>query len=502
MIESNGNFEAFLKDVEKTKEYFLTNIQNLSSPIHIYTHIDADGLSAGAILGKALFRKKLPFQITVLRQLEREEIQKIALNQYSNFMIFSDFGSGQYLELQKTLLLLGYKGKFLILDHHLPQKISNKKQVEELENIHIETSPWHINPYFYKIDGSNEISSSGICYYFAKKLNENNNDLSPIALVGAVGDIQNQGPNKSFLGLNSLILKEAINSRLIEMFDDLNFSTIKPLNEAIAYSNDLKLSGLTNDPNKTLKFLQTIGIFMENSDGTIKTLNDLNKDEKQKISSAIIEYSSFKLEMEPNEIIEKLIANRYLLLNEGKLELRDAEDFSNLLNACGRTESSSLGIAIAMGDRENAYQQAKEILVNYKKTLMNSLSWIKENNKIQKKKNIQFFFGEDIIPENVIGTISSMLIFDNTGIIDKNMPIFGCAKRKDEDVYKISGRAHEIIINKGVNLSEAIRKALELSNLDSLGGGHPPAAGTKVPTNKIELFLENLDNVIKNQLKI
>jgi len=41
-----------------------------------YTHIDADGLSSGAILGKALYRAKIPFQITILRQLEKEEIVK------------------------------------------------------------------------------------------------------------------------------------------------------------------------------------------------------------------------------------------------------------------------------------------------------------------------------------------------------------------------------------------------------------------------------------------
>jgi RecJ-like exonuclease len=502
MIVINNNIEEFNKDIDKLKNYFLGNIKNLQSPIHIYTHIDADGLAAGAILGKALYRENLPFQITVLRQLEREEIKKIGNNEFNHFMIFSDFGSGQYLELQKEMILHNYKGKFIILDHHLPQNISNKDQVKDIEDIHVETNPWHINPYFYKYDGSYEISSAGLCYFFARSLNEINMDLSPVAIIGAIGDIQNQGPHKAFQGLNSYILKEALNAKLIEIIDDLNFSSIKPLNEAIAYSNDVQLPGLTNDANKTLKFLQTIGILMENLNGSIKTLNNLNKDEKQKISSAIIEYASLKLEIEPNQIIEKLIANRYILPNEKELELKDADEFSNLLNACGRTESSSLGIAIAMGDRKKAYHQAKEILLNYKKILLTALSWIKEPNKIQKKKFIQYYFGENVIPENVIGTVSSMLVFDNSGIIDKNKPIFGCAKRKDEEVYKISGRAHELIVNKGVNLSEAIREALKLSHIDSLGGGHPPAAGTKIPTDKINIFLDNLDIIIEKQLKI
>jgi len=93
-----------------------------------------------------------------------------------------------------------------------------------------------------------------------------------------------------------------------------------------------------------------------------------------------------------------------------------------------------------------------------------------------------------------------MLIFSKSGDIDLSKPIFGCAKRKDEDVYKISGRAHESIVKKGVNLSEAIREALELSNLKALGGGHPPAAGTKVPLDKIDIFLDKCNIVIKKQL--
>jgi single-stranded DNA-specific DHH superfamily exonuclease len=163
--------------------------------------------------------------------------------------------------------------------------------------------------------------------------------------------------------------------------------------------------------------------------------------------------------------------------------------------------NGSLGIAIAMGDRKNAFSKAEENLSEYKKSILQALTWIHEKQKIQSMENIQYFFGEDVIPENIIGTITSMLIFDTSGKIDKTKPIFGCAKRLEENVYKISARAHESIVDKGVNLSEAIREASELSNVNSLGGGHPPAAGTKVPIEKIDLFLKNCDIVIRRQLQ-
>ncbi|NVM43987.1 MAG: DHH family phosphoesterase [Candidatus Lokiarchaeota archaeon] len=503
MSKANSNLKLLNSDLNETKKWFLDQIQEIKTSIHIYTHLDADGLSSGAILGKALYRETIPFQISVLRQLEREEITRIAtLNQDNeSFMIFSDFGSGQYLELIEKLNAKNEETSFIILDHHLPQDIPNKDD-DKIKEIYANSRPWHINPYFYNVDGSTEISGAGLSYFFAKILNERNLDLSPIALVGATGDIQRQGPNNSFTGLNSTILEHAIKNNLVEVISDLNFSPIKPLNEAISYSSEINLPGLSENSSKMLKFLQSLGILMENSDGSIKTLNDLNQDEKQKVSSAIIEYISLKLDIDPSEIIKKLIINRYILKNEvvGS-ELHDLKEFSYLLNSCGRSNNGSLGIAIAMGDRRMAYNKAKDHLINYKKSLVQALSWIQDKNKIQYKDYIQFFFGEDIIPENIIGTIASMLIFSKSGDIDLSKPVFGCAKRKDEEVYKISGRAHESIVKKGVNLSEAIREALELSNLKALGGGHPPAAGTKVPISKIEIFLDNCDLVIKKQLE-
>ncbi|MEJ2249264.1 MAG: DHH family phosphoesterase [Candidatus Lokiarchaeota archaeon] len=496
--------DQFFKELDKTKNYFLANLTEMESSVHIYTHLDADGLSAGAILGKSLYRMNIPFQITILKQLEKDEIIKISekAKEFGNFFIFADFGSGQYSDIKKEFTESDAKSPFIILDHHLPQEIESKDKLDEIKSIFEETRPWHINPYFFGIDGSSEVSGAGLSYFFSKNLNDKNIDLSPIALIGAVGDIQNQGGSKTFLGLNKVILKDALDQNLISERSDLNFSLIKPLNQALAYSTEINLPGISGDENKSLKFLKQLGVLIEKPNGEIKTLNDLTWDEKQKISSAIIEYASVKLNINPNEIIEKLIVNRYLLTSESEdSDLRDLGDFSNLLNACGRTNNGAQGIAITMGDRSKAYKEAKEKLEEYKKSLVKALTWLKEENKIKNKDYIQYFYGEDIIPENIVGTISSMLIFDNDDFIDKNKPIFGYANRLNEDVYKVSGRAHKSLVKKGINLSEAIRKALKRSDLITLGGGHPPAAGTKVPTNKIDEFLKHCNEVIKEQLE-
>ena len=497
---NSESFEELFRALKDAKDYFYNSLNQSNLVVHIYTHLDADGLSAGAIMGKALYRELIPFQVRILKQLEKEEISKIKekLKKDEIFVILTDFGSGQYLELKNKDDNTGEIHNLLIIDHHLPQDVDNMDDPQILE-VKKDSKPWHINPYFYGINGSNEVSAAGLAYLFSKTLNQKNIDLASIALVGAMGDIQNQAPNRAFFSLNTLILEDAINTNQVEVIDDLIFSPIKPLNEAIAYSNELHLPGISGNSSKSLIFLKKIGILMEKSNGMLKTLNDLDKDEKRKLSSAIIEYA-LKYQVEPDEITQNLVIKRYVLKSEimGS-ELHEIHEFSNLLNSCGRSENGSLGIAIAMGDRREAYHKAQDQLKEYKKTIMNFMNWLQEGDKIKELENIQFFFGEGRIPDTMIGTIASMLVFDKGEIINKNKPIVGCAKREKEGVFKISARADKTIVEKGVNLSEAIRKALEKSNLDVLGGGHPPAAGTKVPIEKIELFLKNFDEEIKKQ---
>ncbi len=352
--------------------YFKEQVKKFNFPVRIFTHYDADGLSSGAILSKALYRQEIPYHLTVLKQLDKQNIAEISkyIEKSNNFVIFSDFGSGQCLEIENHIK----NENFIIFDHHLPQKIANKDMKKELEILKDNNSPFHINPYFFEVDGSIEISAAGICYYFSKNMNSVNIDLSPLAIVAATGDVQNQGPNSSFLGLNTGILNDALRQKKIEVKTDLNFSSFKPLNQSIAYSTDIKLPGLSQREDVSLKFLQKTGVLVESVNGEIKTLNDFSWDEKKAISSAIIKYAVDSCGLNTAEITEKLIVNKYLLLDEINYpELSETSGFSQVLNSCGRTGNASLGIAIAMGDRNKSIIKVRDILKNYKSTLSKSL---------------------------------------------------------------------------------------------------------------------------------
>src|SRR4030042_597416 len=161
--------------------------------VKIFTHIDADGLAAGAILGKALWRAQIPFQVRTLRQLEPKFIEQIARNYRDSpfLVVFSDFGSGQLNVIAKLLP----PRDVVICDHH---EITPDASVE---------FPYHYNPALYGNDGVKEISGAGMSYFLARALNPNNMDLAEIAIVGAIGDRQTSGEGHSVIGMKQDIVE-------------------------------------------------------------------------------------------------------------------------------------------------------------------------------------------------------------------------------------------------------------------------------------------------------
>lgn len=72
----------------------------------------------------------------------------------------------------------------------------------------------HVNPHMFSIDGSSEISGSGVTYLVAKMMGRQNRDLSPLAVVGAVGDFQESAHGR-LVGYNRHILDDAISTDLL-----------------------------------------------------------------------------------------------------------------------------------------------------------------------------------------------------------------------------------------------------------------------------------------------
>ena len=127
--------------------------------VHVVTHIDADGITAGAIASAALERLKKPYSIEAVKQLDDDVLLSLEAKNY-DLVWFTDLGSS---------ISNSWKHQKIITDHHeCPDKADH---------------PYHLNPHLFDVDGSVDISGAGVTYLVAKALDQKNIDLAGLAIV-------------------------------------------------------------------------------------------------------------------------------------------------------------------------------------------------------------------------------------------------------------------------------------------------------------------------------
>ena len=383
--------------------------------------------------------------------------------------------------------------RFIILDHHQPLKTKEP----------LPLSGFHVNSYFADVNGSNEICGSGMAYLFAKKLRKDNIDLSSLAVVGAIGDHQNTAEQQSFRGENSAILQDALESnQIIEDVEPLLPRTVSlPLGLANSLPAGINLFG--NDIQKAVYFLKKIGVKEEDGFGHPRFLPDLSTSEKTTLTSELVK--KFLSENTDNsKTISDLLITHYLLPQFKEYpEIYDAKDFSTMMNACGRMNLPSIGIACCVNRSNELILKGIETSKKYSNKLREGIEWLIKGKKFTHLKAIEAFDGENVVSELIVGVICTILIdsseYDNSSEVDTSKPIIGYA-HSDEKNYKISARCSEEVIKKGVDLSQAIRSTCTILGIKAKGGGHPPAAGAFIPKNLIRQFLSQLDQHVRIQM--
>ena len=196
--------------------------------------------------------------------------------------------------------------------------------------------------------------------------------------------------------------------------------------------------------------------------------------------------------------VSNIIGNNYVLINEEpNTALRDAREYSVLLNSTGRMDRPSLGIAICMGDRGAALEESNSILEDYRKNINKYLGWVSEKpERLRELTNIYVVNGEDYINEKIIGTVSSIIV---SGLANNKKPLIAFAKVEGENQVKISSRTTDVALQKGVNLGDVMRLASEKHG--GKGGGHNIAAGAQVAMDQVEAFVKTADELVGRQLK-
>jgi RecJ-like exonuclease len=430
--------------------------------VEVVAHIDADGICSAAIASGALDNAGIEHTITFLKQIDEEALE--SLKHRDNFVWFVDLGSGVYEEL---------KTNFVISDHHIPASKDMERQ---------------LNPHLLNIDGSREMSGAGATYIVARSMSDKNRSLAPLAIVGAVGDMQDNEECR-LIGTNRELLAESG----VEVKKDIRYfgRESRPVYKLLQYASDPVIPGVSGFESTTIKFLQSLNVELKDGEKWRRWV-DLTFDERKKIISEIVKIVMRKGFGAKRAL--RVVGEVYLLPNE-KGNLHDAKEYATLLNACGRHGAPEVGVAVCLGDRDVYYRRAMSLLNEHRSAIANGMERVKEIG-IEPMEHIVFFDAGDKIDERIVGIVAGMVLEAN-GI---NKPIIAFAKMKDKDMLKVSARANHELVERGVDLSKALNNSAKL--VGGIGGGHKMAAGASVPREKKEDFLKLVDEEIARQLGV
>lgn len=419
--------------------------------IHVYSHFDTDGLTAAAIVAKALTREGKEFNVTIFPTLTEPQMQIIE-NTESECVLVTDLGASYIKRFDEM------DCDVIVLDHHT---VGDQA-----------TRICYANPHLYGINGSNAGCGASMAFLFAVQLDEKNWDLSPLAVTGMVGDKQHLYGMK---GLNEYIFKKASEKGFAETRPG-SLIPVGNLGSELYLCTEPFIKGVSGNAAGTEAFLKEAGLETNRDSGS------LSDDEALRLSSMI----AVKLIEQgvTRDKLEECARTRYYLPHWGT----DAETLSSVINACGHRKQEGVGVAAGMGDRQ-ALEDAKRLDSEFRKNVVEQT--IANLDKIREMDNIQWF---DSTESGSTGVICAIIM---SYIGNPRKPTIGvnCA----EAVAKTSSRGTYPLLERGLNLCEVMGKAC--SAVGGEGGGHNIASGGSFDCSKRDEFLKIADQIVGEQLK-
>ena len=418
--------------------------------IHIFSHYDADGISAAGILAKTLFREGKDFTVTLLTGLTDETFSKVKESK-APCILLADLGASyirQLENLDKTVV---------VLDHHRSSADSEKI--------------CYVNPHLFGIDGMTDSCGAAVSFLFSITMNEKNWDLSQITFAGITGDRQHIN-----LGMiNRFILENAVKKNYIKLTSG-SLIPLGNLYEELYLTTDPYISGVSGDAEGVADMMDAVKL----SKGRMQA--DLDENERRKLSTLITLKLLSKNVSSPT--MNDIVRSRYYL-NSWHM---DAETMSDMLNACGRLDLGGIGIGMCMGD-ERCRIEAGRLNNEYREGVVTAAKKL-DSSGLVKQKNIQYF---DSSASGYTGILCSIVM---NYIGDPLLPTIGINSSGTN--AKASARGTWNQLNRGVDLSVAMSTAAEAAGGE--GGGHRIASGASFPSGNIKKFIETLDETIGKQI--
>jgi len=456
---------GFCDDVKAAAEQI-----GAAEEITIISHIDADGIACEAILSQAISRQEIIVRSVFVRQLEPLTMPQVPSD--SSLKIFSDLGAGQ----QNLLFERGMTEKeVVIVDHHVSQPC-------EREYTQVNCLPY----------GYTRMSAAGVSYLIAKEMDNANTDLAKLAIVGNVGDMMAREKCGLVGPARDIIVEDGLRHRNVEVRKrDLNCygTATRPLHLSLAYNDDPFIKGITNNPEGARQFLKKLGIKQQTADGRWFVWEEISVEDKRTIISALAEQL-----LANGDKIDRLLAETYGFPDETPLTpLRNAQEYATMLNACGRWSKPQVGGAILRGDRGPAYRDAEHMLKNHRAIIRDLLQFIIDTG-VTELENLQYLHVGGRYPDTIVGIGAGMALSK----LNAKIPILiMCEVPEDHNLTKVSMRTNERVVERGIDLQEALNAAA--SEYGGGGGGHKIAAGAYIPKTAEKEFVIRVNRILGEQ---
>jgi len=430
-----GNIDGFLAHCAEARGA----VMRMREPLVVH-HFDCDGITSGAIVAGSLEKMGKPYRAQSVRKLDAEFLASIS---QESEIIFVDLGSG-------TADIDALTGNVVVIDHHQPKS-----------NSHLQA-----NPHAFGFDGGTDISAAGCAYFVFEEFVE-------LGVVGAVGDVQ--APLRS---LNKIMLDLAVTQGAISVEKDILLfgRNSRPLKQFLLYADEPYLPGITGQDDACNALLQELDIPQKDGERW-RIYSDLSFDERRALVSSLAKLVAMR---STPEAANRLVGDTYNLLRmpQGTL-LRDASEFSTLLNACGRNGRPELGVSVCL-QRQGAYEESSVLLAEHRKNLRAGIEFASKNT--QDIGKFLLLDARGIIPDSIIGVVAGMLFAGS-----RQKPIIALSLEAPGRI-KLSTRGTRALVEAGLNLGKILSECC--AQVGGVGGGHNIAAGATIPEEKLDEFLK------------
>jgi nanoRNase/pAp phosphatase (c-di-AMP/oligoRNAs hydrolase) len=286
--------------------------------VEVFTHHDADGIAAAAIMATAMFRAGVRFRVRVRQRVTTDDLKT------DDPILLTDLGAS----------LPDLPERTMVIDHHKP----GFKGVN------------HVNPRLFGIDGEHELSAAGTAFLVAQGFGDNR-DLAGLVLCGIIGDGQHlAGPNRE-------IIHEAMALGVIEPGRGMLLPGRDTLERLYLATNPF-LSGVSGNQPAIEDLLGK----SQGSDGEdITTL----------LSLIVLENAT---SLHPRAMFA-LFGDTYRL---GREVIPDASSLAMVMDACGKTGHG--GLALTIGLREmGSVESGWEVTRKHRTDVVQALISLKEH---------------------------------------------------------------------------------------------------------------------------